>query len=66
MSDGVEESILAALEEAKRGLLLIANGGYGDASVKARATLTAMGVVRPRPDYDPRIDYPERYTDGPI
>ena len=21
---------------------------------------------RPRPDFDPRIDYPERYTDGPI
>jgi len=21
---------------------------------------------RPRPDYDPRIDWPERYTDGPI
>jgi hypothetical protein len=20
---------------------------------------------RPRPDYDPRIDYPERYSDGP-
>jgi hypothetical protein len=21
---------------------------------------------KPRPDYDPRIDYPERYTDGPV
>jgi hypothetical protein len=21
---------------------------------------------RPRPDFDPHIDYPERYTDGPI
>jgi hypothetical protein len=21
---------------------------------------------RPRPDYDPRVDHPERYTDGPI
>jgi hypothetical protein len=21
---------------------------------------------RPRPDYDPRVDWPERYTDGPI
>jgi hypothetical protein len=21
---------------------------------------------RPRPDYDPRIDYPERYREGPI
>ena len=23
-------------------------------------------AARTRPDYDPRIDYPERYTDGPI
>ena len=21
---------------------------------------------RPRPDYDPHVDYPERFTDGPI
>lgn len=21
---------------------------------------------RPRPDFDPRVDYPERFTDGPI
>jgi DNA-directed RNA polymerase subunit RPC12/RpoP len=26
----------------------------------------AVLAGRPRPDYDPRIDHPERYTDGPI
>jgi len=25
-----------------------------------------LGRVLSRPDFDPRIDYPERYTEGPV
>lgn len=28
--------------------------------------VTAVYGSRPRPDFDPKVDYPERYTDGPI
>ena len=31
--------------------------------------LTHSRMIRerlPRPDFDPRVDYPERYTDGPV
>src|SRR4029077_11015318 len=23
-------------------------------------------LIRPQPDFDPHLDYPERYTDGPV
>ncbi len=37
---------------------------YGHGLTMTRVNATYCPVHRPRPDFDPRIDYPERYTDG--
>jgi len=39
-----------------------------DAEAEAFASRLSAAATEqpPRPDYDPRIDHPERYTDGPI
>lgn len=35
---------------------------------RTRMTVLADGNLdpKPRPDYDPKADWPERYTEGPI
>jgi hypothetical protein len=88
MSDGVEESILAALDDARGELERLVEAARPCAdwthitredSERLAAVLASVegdrvrpartgSVMRgePRPDYDPRIDHPERYTDGPI
>lgn len=60
------EECVALLDEACRS-------GFMPAEFVRRADRQLAGLSpstpeagRPRPDYDPRVDHPERYTDGPI
>jgi hypothetical protein len=75
MSDGVEESILAGLDDARGELERLVEAARPCAdwthitredSERLAAVLASLDGGEPRPDYDPRIDHPERYTDGPI
>jgi hypothetical protein len=50
---------------------IIRTTDIADEQEKARLQKESMRRVeqrysRPRPDFDPRLDYPERYTEGPI
>jgi hypothetical protein len=42
------------------------HAGLEKCYLRALATLTAKRKAEPRPDFDPHLDYPERYTDGPV
>jgi hypothetical protein len=47
--------------EAEGPFYLVHVDQYLDVMLGARAAQEG----RPRPDYDPRVDHPERYSDGP-
>ncbi len=63
--ESVRETMRAFSDEALAFQSSVIVGGIDrqecDLEIRRRAAR-----ARPRPDFDPRIDYPERYTDGPV